>query len=95
MLPPYATPTPQRPALPRLTPPLLGRYLTNRLQLQLLMAERDMIDAANEDADDLMGSVLFPGVKVFNTSHPKKMKITSKIQHLHGEVASSPPCTTF
>ena len=55
-----------------------------------------MLEPANEDADDLMGSNgLFPGVKIFSASHLGKMKIISKIQHLHGEVATRPPCRTF
>ena len=53
-----------------------------------------MLDPSNEDADDLMGSNgLFPGVKIFSASHLGKMKIISKIQHLHGEVATRPPYT--
>ncbi|KAJ1475353.1 hypothetical protein T484DRAFT_1909817, partial [Baffinella frigidus] len=60
-------------------------YLTNRLQLQLLMAEHDMIDRSTDDSDEMNGNS-WPGVKIFSASHLGKMKIMGKIQHLQDEV---------
>ncbi|KAJ1475351.1 hypothetical protein T484DRAFT_1909815, partial [Baffinella frigidus] len=66
-------------------------YLTNRLQLQLLMAENDMIDPSTDDPPDPESNTdpagnSFPGVKIFSASHLGKMKIIGKIQHMHQEV---------
>ena len=51
------------------------------------MAENDMLDPADAAFEE--------GVKIFSASYHSKLEIINKIQHLHGEVATRPPCTTF